>query len=121
MTSNQPGPSLSRSAVVFVSLAIGMGIGYALPRPVAAPDTPPTPAAVPSAPEPARVVTARVFAVESIADGDTFRIMHSGESTKPRISNIDTPKRGHPDYDWAMAALRELIGDREVTIAFTNP
>ena len=99
------------------AVLVGVGFGYALPRPLETPAT----TAAPSAQKPARVVTARVFAVESIVDGDTFRIMYDGEITKLRIANIDTPERGHPDYDQATAALRDLIGGREITIAFTDP
>lgn len=115
---NLPFPAQLTAGLIL--LLLGGAIGFLLPR---ASETPP-PVRIPHAVnliEPAREVTARVFAVESIVDGDTIRIMYDGESTKLRIANIDTPERAHPDYDKATQALRELIEGREITIDFTDP
>ncbi len=53
--------------------------------------------------------------------GDTFWIECYGEQTKVRISNIDTPERGHPDYHRATEALRHVIEDSTIAIAFNDP
>jgi hypothetical protein len=70
---------------------------------------------------PVREITARNYQVAEIVDGDTFKIMYDGELTKVRIANIDTPERGHSDYDKATQALQDLIEGQTVTIAFTDP
>ncbi len=56
-----------------------------------------------------------------MVDGDTFKIEYDGAETSVRLALVDAPERDEPGGPEATAALRRIIGDRTVIIAFTDP
>lgn len=53
--------------------------------------------------------------VKRVIDGDTF---HMTDGTKVRLVGINTPEKGTPLCPEATEALRRMVADREVTLAF---
>ena len=65
-----------------------------------------------------REITARVFDVERVIDGDTFRVEYDGEPTSVRIAGIDAPELRDPGGLESKAELERLIGGRKVRLEF---
>ena len=53
-----------------------------------------------------------------IIDGDTIRVPHGSTMETVRLLSIDTPERGQPGFDEATAALKALVGGRDVFLVF---
>ncbi len=66
----------------------------------------------------AREVTARVFQVEQVIDGDTFVVQYDGEPTPVRIVGIDAPDVKAEGGAKSRAALQALILRKDVRLQF---
>ena len=58
-----------------------------------------------------------VWSVTGVIDGDTIDVTRDGRSERVRVIGIDTPERGICGYSEASAALRSLVGDRDVELS----
>jgi len=63
-------------------------------------------------------VTARMFKVERIVDGETFKILYDGEQTSVRLFGIEAPEPGDANGPPAREALRKLIDGKPIRIEF---
>ena len=59
--------------------------------------------------------------VRKVVDGDTARLRCDGEEVKVRLLRVDTPERDEPGYGEATRALRDLLSDRDVYLAYEEP
>jgi len=79
-----------------------------------------------------REITATVYRVERVVDGDTFVVRYDGDLTRVRllapvatsgpppepIEGFDAPEPDEPGGPEATEALRRLVGGRRVRLAF---
>ena len=136
-----------RSLIVFGLFAVGLTFGavvgrWSMPAPAsaspatgerAAEESPtPTPASRverqdagdagedASATDPliSREVTATMFEVTRVIDGDTFRVLYDGDLTSVRLLDIDAPERGDPRAEAATTELRRLVDGQTVRLEF---
>jgi len=71
--------------------------------------------------QPTREITAEMFRVERIVDGDTFVILYDGDLTRVRLYSGDAPERGEAGFAEATDHLRGLIEGRNVRLVFPGP
>ncbi len=60
-------------------------------------------------------------AVTRVVDGDTVDVACPTYRGRVRLLRIDTPERGNPGYEHAADALRKLVQDEDVYLAFEQP
>jgi len=65
-------------------------------------------------------INQRMFKVERIVDGDTFKVTYDGEPTSVRIAAINAPERRDAAGPAATKALAKLIGGKVVRLEFTE-
>ena len=68
-----------------------------------------------------REITARMFRVLRVVDGDTFKIRYDGDVVSVRIWGIDAPEMNAPGGPASKEALARLIDDREIRLVFSGP
>lgn len=63
-------------------------------------------------------ITTRIFRVLRVIDGDTFCVRYDGDVTAVRIWGIDAPEANTEAGRASTEALKRLIDDRDVRLAF---
>ena len=106
---------------VFLAAAPALAAGFALGR-LSAPKVVGARHAVPLHPVlGSTTLTGQRGEVTRVVDGDTIRVLYRGTDESVRLLRIDTPERGQPGFEEATAALRRLVGGREVVLEFETP